>query len=195
MLSGKTSEVGAITVNLRTETARDLYARHGDKLRYVVVGACNTALHYVLFLVLLALVGDPLHSLAERPSELPAFIGSHYYLIVQWAAWVLIVPLAATNFKYFVFHSPGRLHRQILRAYLVYLPAQLISMGLLWLSVKVLGLPPALGQLITIVVATIIGYIGHRYFTFRVPVKVDASAKKVAGDSETIGDGSRPSDH
>lgn len=181
-------------MSLRIETARDLYARHGDKLRYVVVGACNTAIHYVLFLVMLALVGEPLHSLADRSSELLVFIGRHYYLVVQWVAWVMIVPLAATNFKYLVFRSPGKLYRQILRAYLVYLPAQLISTGLLWLSVKVLDLPPALGQLITIVIATIIGYIGHRYFTFRVPVKVNESANDMSDEShnEVTGDGSYP---
>jgi putative flippase GtrA len=179
-------------VILRIETARDLYARHGDKLRYVVVGACNTGIHYVLFLVLLALVGHPLHSLADRPSEGLAYLGQHYYLVVQWVAWVMIVPLAATNFKYLVFRSPGKLYIQILRAYLVYLPAQLISTGLLWLSVKVLGLPPALGQLITIVIATIIGYIGHRYFTFRMPAKVKESANSVQDSSQdgVTGDGS-----
>jgi len=53
----------------------------------------------------------------------------------------------------------------------VYLPAQGISSLLLWLAVQVLHLAPAVGQLLTIAFATVFSYIGHKYFTFRIPLE------------------------
>ena len=34
---------------------------------------------------------------------------------------------------------------------------------------KVLGLHPAIGQLVTVAFTTVFSYLGHKYFTFRQP--------------------------
>ena len=94
-------------------------------------------------------------------------LGHGYYLVVQWVAWVLMVPVSTTTMKYLAFRSPGRLLPQVMRAYLVYLPAQGISSLILWLTVRVAGLPPQLGQLIAIALVTAFTFLGHKYFTFR----------------------------
>ena len=52
------------------------------------------------------------------------------------------------------------------------MPAQGLSTLLLWLAVQVIGLTPALGALAAIFVTTIFSYIGHKYFTFKVPLEV-----------------------
>ena len=147
-----------------------LYDRHGEKLRYLLVGVWNTALGYFLFLLALRVLGPPLQSLAGP--GLGGWLAHYYYLVVQWAVWVLMVVNSTVMMKYFAFRSKGRLLHQIGRAYAVYLPAQGISTVLLWFTVKVAGLSPAVGQLLTIVVATVFSYIGHKYFTFRVPPEV-----------------------
>jgi putative flippase GtrA len=147
-----------------------LYDRHGEKLRYLIVGVWNTAVGYVVFLLALKYLGPPLQALSGP--GVAGFLGHYYYLVVQWAVWVLMVVHSTVTMKYFAFRSKGRLLNQIGRAYLVYLPAQGISTVVLWLMVKVLGLSPAIGQLVTIVIATVFSYIGHKYFTFRVPLEV-----------------------
>jgi len=148
-----------------------LYEAHGEKVRFLVVGVCNTAVSYLLFLALLATLGTTLQALAASSSALMAQIGHGYYLVVQWVGWVLMVPVSTTTMKYVAFRSPGRWLPQVGRAYLVYLPAQGLSSVILWLTVRVAGLSPQLGQLVAIAVVTIFTYLGHKYFTFRVPVE------------------------
>jgi putative flippase GtrA len=144
--------------------------RHGEKLRYLLVGVWNTAIGYVVFLLALRYLGPTLQALSG--SGLADWISHYYYLVVQWAVWVVMVVNSTVTMKYFAFRSKGHLLHQIGRAYLVYLPAQGLSSAILWLTVKVLGLSPAIGQLVTIAFATVFSYLGHKYFTFRVPLEV-----------------------
>jgi len=162
-----------------TSRARAVYEVHGEKIRFLVVGVINTAIGYLIFGVLLALLGPVLKSLASSPTAWVAALGRNYYLIVQWVGWVFAVPVSTTTMKYIAFRSKGPLLPQIGRAYFVYLPAQLIANVVLWVMVRVLrsiGLPEnvavLVGQLVTIFVTTIFSYLGHKYFTFRAPLEV-----------------------
>lgn len=157
-------------------SARALYDRHGEKLRYLLVGVWNTALGYVVFLLALKFFGPPLQALSGP--GIAGWISHYYYLVIQWAVWVVMVVNSTITMKYLAFRSKGRLLHQIGRAYLVYLPAQGISSVILWLTVKVFGLSPSIGQLITIVIATVFSYLGHKYFTFRVPLEVGEVAPR-----------------
>jgi len=147
-----------------------LYDRHGEKLRYLAVGVWNTALNYVLFLLALKYLGPKLQAMSGP--GLAGWIASYYYIFLQWALWVLMVVNSTATMKYFAFRSKGHLLHQIGRAYLVYLPAQGISTVILWMTVKVFGLSPAIGQLVAIAIATVFSYVGHKYFTFRTPLEV-----------------------
>jgi putative flippase GtrA len=140
---------------------------HAEKVRYLLVGAWNTVFGYGLFLLLLALLTDPLRSLGSSPAWLLQWIARDYYVIVGWVGWVIAVPHSTLTMKYLAFRSPGNVVPQIGKAYLVYIPTQVIGSFLLWLTVSVLGLTPQIGALLTIAVTTIASYIGHKYFTFR----------------------------
>lgn len=144
----------------------------GEKPRFLVVGAVNTLLGYLLFLALLATLGAWLQSLADSASSVTTAVADHYYLVVQWVGWVVSVPLSATTMRHFVFRSKGRWLHQVGRAYLVYLPAQAISSMLLWLTVRVLGLTPQVGVVVVVAITTVLTYLAHKYFTFRVPLEV-----------------------
>lgn len=149
-----------------------IYERHGEKLRYLVVGVLNTFLGYAIFWLLLRTLGYPLRALEGSSMGWAAAVGREYYLVVQWAGWVLAVPLSTTTMKYLAFMSKGKWLHQVGKAYLVYLPAQGISMVTLWAAVKLVGLSPELGQLVTIAVTIVFSYLGHKYFTFRTPLEV-----------------------
>ena len=69
--------------------------------------------------------------------------------------------------KYFAFRTPGGAWREIGRAYFVYMPAQLISSAIVWLTVEHLHLSPRIAQIVAIAFSTIFSYLGHKYFTFR----------------------------
>jgi hypothetical protein len=148
------------------------YEQHGDKLRFLVLGVWNSAFSYLLFLGGLAVLGDPLSALAGSDIRVLALLGRNYYLVIQWITWSVAVIQSTATIKYAVFRSPGRFWPQVRRSYLVYLPTQGLSTVLLWLMVRVLQLTPAIGQLVTIVIAAVFSYLGHKYFTFASPREV-----------------------
>lgn len=168
----------------RNDALTRLYELHGDKLRYLIVGVFNTAFGYAMFLAMLA-VCSPLQGLADSSTRILAVIGRNYFLIAQWSSWVLSVPVGTATLKTLVFRSKGDWGHEIFRAYFVYLPGLLISSTILWLTVRLLHLPPAIGQLLTIVVAVIFSYFGHKYFTFGVPAKV-ADVRPEDGDNGAV---------
>lgn len=133
---------------------RGAYDLHGEKLRYLLVGGWNTLFSILLFNAILLAGG---HSL---------------YLLWFWVSWAISVVQSTLTMKFLVFRKRGRLVRQIGKAYLIYLPAQALSTGILWATVQLAHLPAPLGQLITIAVTTVFSYIGHKYFTFRLPLEV-----------------------
>lgn len=145
----------------------------------------NTVFGYGLFVVLLALFGGPVKALGVSiGSSAGALLTNNYYLALSVVAWVLAVPQSTIAMKYLVFRSHGRLLHEVGRAYLVYLPAQLIGMGLLKLTVDLLGLSPQAGQAATILVTTIFSYFGHKYFTFGAKhvIEVDAAGGVFEGE-------------
>jgi putative flippase GtrA len=150
---------------MTSDRLHDLYDRHGEKLRYLIVGVCNTAFSYALFAVLIKYLAPPIEAATGFDPKTVA-------VIVQWTGWVFAVVVSTTTMKYFAFRSKGHLGKQIFRAYFVYLPAQGLSTLILWGSMKYLGLSALIGQLFAVFVTTIISYLGHKYFTFRVPLEV-----------------------
>jgi len=167
-----------------------LNGAHGEKFRFLLAGGVNTIAAYLLFalgLWLLTPVFAPLTlidssywqygSTTPFPfDELPfligavpalKWIGENSYLVIQWIMWVIGVPLAAANLKYFAFRAEGPYLPQALRAYLVYLPMQVVTFLFLAFFTLVLGMHPLLGQLFALGIATIMSYFGHKYFTFK----------------------------
>ena len=142
-----------------------IYDRHGEKLRYLVVGVYNTAMSFGVFWLAIHFLAVPLEGATGWNAKAVA-------IVLQWAVWVLMVINSTVMMKYFAFRSKGHLGKQILRAYFIYLPAQGISSLILWAAMSVFGLSAVVGQAAAVAIATVFSYIGHKYFTFRVPLEV-----------------------
>jgi len=155
------------------ERTHQLYDRHAEKVRFLVVGVWNTIFSVLLYNALLLVFGH------ER------------FLLLYWVGWVFGVVQSTATMKYFAFRSGGRFWRQTGRAYLIYLPAMGLSTVLLWFAVTVLRLSPPVAQLLTILFTTIFSYLGHKYFTFRVPLEVGEvpDEELFAADEPLGGDG------
>jgi len=154
--------------------AHQLYDRHAEKVRFLVVGVWNTVFSVLLYNGLL-------------------LVFSHeQYLLLYWVSWVVAVVQSTATMKYFAFRSGGHFWRQTGRAYLIYLPAQGLSTVLMWVGVTMLRLSPPIAQLITICFTTIFSYLGHKYFTFRLPLEVGEvpDEELIVGD-ESVGADSR----
>ena len=140
-----------------------------EGVRYLAVGALNTVVGYSVFAVSVLLFSAPLAAVTGWPDRVVA-------ITIQWSVWAVAVVYSTLMMKYLVFRSQGNALHELGRGYLVYLPLQLMSSGLLWGSMTALAtLVPALssqartllGQAVSVLVATIFGYIAHKYFTFR----------------------------
>ena len=152
-------------MNETTEKLRPLYDKHGEKLRFLIVGMWNTAFSYALFWSAINLFAMPIETTTGLGPKSVA-------LILQWATWVLAVVQSTVTMKYFAFRSKGHAGRQILRAYFIYLPAQGLSSLILLVGMQFLGLSAVVAQLFAVFVTTIFSYVGHKYFTFRVPLEI-----------------------
>jgi len=179
-------------MNIRTLIDRLINGSHGEKIRFLLAGGLNTLAGYTLFALGLWLLTPLFEGLypsnywlldssywqcgSTTPDRVEVaaltfrvWASEHSYLLIQWITWAISVPFGAFTLKYFAFRAEGSYLRQALRAYLVYLPTQIIASLLLTLFSLILGLHPLIGQLFAIVIVTIISYLGHKYFTFRKP--------------------------
>lgn len=159
---------------------RGLYDVHGEKVRYLVVGVWNTVFSYALFFLLIRLFASPLEAASRLDYKAVA-------LILQWVGWVVAVVQSTVTMKYFAFRSSGHVGKQILRAYFIYLPAQGLSSLILYGAMQVLGLSALIGQLFAVFVTTIFSYVGHKYFTFRVPLEVGEVPDEALIEGERVG--------
>lgn len=140
-----------------------------ERVRYLFVGGWNTLFSYLLFLLLLELLGPTVGSLSS--SHLPpiAWLGREYYLVVGWIGWIFAVAQSTLTMKYLVFRKGGSYWKQTFRAYFVYIPSQFLGSAVLWFLVRIVGLIPQLAALLNIAITVVFSYFGHKYFTFRLP--------------------------
>jgi putative flippase GtrA len=151
---------------------RGLQLPDDEQTRYLVVGGWNVLLGYGMFLVTLALLGSPLHALATSPIPFLTLVGRNYFVVGSWVGWLLVVLLDSLAMSHLAYRSTGKALAQIRRAYFVYLPAQVLNVVLLWMSVRFLGLSPLVGYPVVIAVTAAMSYVAHAYFAFRAPLVV-----------------------
>lgn len=128
----------------------DLLQRHGEKVRYLVVGAWNTLFGYLAYAALYALLGHRLN-----------------YMLVLVPAYVVSITNAYLCYKFLVFRTKGNYMREYFRFYLVYGTAFALNLVLLPFFVQVVGLSPIPAQIPVVALTVVLSYIGHKYFTFR----------------------------
>jgi putative flippase GtrA len=123
---------------------------HEQGLRFLIVGAFNTAFGFVLFALMLHLAGDRVH-----------------YLVVLVVAMIIAVLVAFAAYRIFVFKVRGDVLRDLGRFSLVYVGALAFNVIALPLLVEVVGLAILTAQAILVVSTVITSFLLHRSFSFR----------------------------
>lgn len=151
----------------------DLLLRQPEPVRFVVTGIGNTAFNYILFAILLwvfhALLAPMAGDLAAATDWIDytgRALGNKYYLVTQIVAWIITIPVSTFTMKHIAFKKSGAFMPQVVRSFGVYLPAQALELTAIWLIVECGGYHPLVGKLGAVVTATVVSYIGHKYFTF-----------------------------
>lgn len=127
--------------------------RESQKFRFLIAGLVNTVVGYCVFIGLLSTIGA-----------------------AQLVLVVALSHLVATSLSFilnraYVFKQRGKAISSYFRFQSVYGLVLLLNLALLFAFVELFGLPILLAQAICIVFVGISSYVGHKYFSFRIPRK------------------------
>jgi putative flippase GtrA len=121
-----------------------------EKVRYLITGAWNTLVGYLIFALLFAL-----------------FSGQMNYMVIMLISNVFSITNAYVSYKFFVFKTPGNYLKEYMRFYVVYGASIVLNIILLPIFVEIFHIHPLISQAIIMTVAIISSYIGHKNFSFR----------------------------
>lgn len=125
-----------------------------ERIRFLFIGAFNTAFGYTLFVAAELLFGH--------------HIG---YLASLFISYPIAVVVAFGLHRHFTFRVSGSGNvlldfGRFVGVYAVALAANALALPAL---VEVAGLPPIVAQALVVVMTTLISYVGHKWFSFRRP--------------------------
>lgn len=140
-----------------------VYDRHGEKLRFLVVGIWNTLFSVAVVWILDQLIPYDPHSIIQKQ-------------LVLTVSWLILVTHNFFTFKLLVFRTKGNWWREYARMYVIYAATFIVQSLLMQVISYVFDLSVFWANLPTIFVVTIMSYVGHKYFTFREPRSVFESA-------------------
>jgi putative flippase GtrA len=123
-----------------------------EKVRYLLVGAWNTLLGYLLFAALVIGFGDTVH-----------------YTLLLLVSHVITVLEAFVAYRYLVFRVRGNVLLDLFRFWSVYAAALVVNLVALPLLVDVVGLPVLPAQAGLVVATIVTTYVVNRRFSFRRP--------------------------
>jgi putative flippase GtrA len=165
-----------------SERARAFYERHGEKLRFLVVGGWNTVFSMAALWLFERLL------LPRSDSALALSLGVvAAKQVVLVAAWVLGVTHNFFTFKLLVFRTKGRWLREYARMYVTYAGTFVVQSLMIQTISAWLGWSLFWANLPTIAVVTVMSYMGHKYFTFKTTEESVADALD-AGDPAGTGE-------
>jgi putative flippase GtrA len=138
---------------------KDFYRKHDEKIKYLIIGVWNTLFGYSIFIGLYYLLHERFN-----------------YLIILVFSYVVGITNSYICYKIFVFKTKGNYFAEYLRFFLVYGASFLINIILMPLFVEIMGLKPVPAQGIILFFTVIVGYLGHKHFSFNTS---DDSIKRI----------------
>jgi len=118
-------------------------------LRYLIVGALNTTLGYILANLLY-------YTLQNKFNLISISIFSN----------ILLITISFLNYKLLVFKTRGNWLSEYRNFYILYGANAILGISILWVFVDLLGIPFWIAQGLILLLSIILLYIGHVKFTF-----------------------------
>jgi len=131
----------------------DHFARYivgREDLRFIVAGALNTIVGWLIFFGIYETFGQTLHYLGT-------LVCTYIVSIFHSFLWL----------RYFVFRSRGNFVRQLIGSYLSYGALFVLNGVLLAMAVEVMNLDVYVSQIAITVIVVILSFIVHRGLVFR----------------------------
>ena len=120
-----------------------------QSIRYLTTGLWNTLFGILVYTALIKIFGE------------------NRYLLLAVLSNIISITNAYICYKIFVFKTKGNIIKEYLKCYIVYGLSMLIGIFLLYIFVDFMKIQPVTGNIISVLIVTIISLIGHKYFSFR----------------------------
>lgn len=120
-----------------------------DKIRFFLVGGFNAAFSYVIFSIALYLIGQ-----------------EHYQICVA-LQWIISSVFSFVNQKLFVFCTKGRWVKEYLKCCTTWVVSYICNAVILELIVRFISKNVYIGQIFSILIASVVTYLLFKYFAFR----------------------------
>lgn len=118
-----------------------------QKLRYLLVGGFNTVFGYLLFVLMVSVLGWS-------------------YKIALVTGYIIATNVAIFTMRYYVFRSSGRFKQEYAKAWGVYLSTILINYAAMYIMVDFYGMNELFAQACYTVFSVIFTYLMHKHFSF-----------------------------
>ena len=132
----------------------DLYSmwcKIDDKIRFLIIGALNAAISYVIFAAALFIIGET------------------YYQICVALQWGISSIFSYLNQKFFVFCTKGNYVKEYLKCCTTWLVSYLVNVIILEVLMKFVFKNAYIAQFISIFLVSVITYVLFKYFAFKKP--------------------------
>lgn len=120
------------------------------KIRYLIAGCFNTIFGY--------LIGVGFYKL---------MISEFHLLFVGLVTNIINISFSFVMYKLFVYKTKGGWFVEYLKSYVTYGLSAIVGVFLLWIMISSSNISIWLAQALSIIITTIVSYIGHTYFTFK----------------------------
>ncbi len=129
--------------------AEQIWFKIPEKFRFLLVGGFNTVVAYALFVTLYWL----LHG---------------FYALAVVLQYILTVQLSFITMRYYVFRGTGPFFKEYVKAVSVYIWLLFFNMAWLFVFIDGLHLNAYVSQAFYIVASTVLTYLFHKHFSFKV---------------------------
>ncbi len=127
----------------------DISEIKSQSIRYIITGVWNTVFGILVYALLIKLLGE------------------NHYILLAVVSNIISITNAYICYKLFVFKTKGNILKEYLKCYVVYGLSMLLGLLLLYVLVDIAGLNPVTANIISVLLLTIVSFIGHRYYSFK----------------------------
>ncbi len=120
-----------------------------DKIRFLLVGGFNAAFSYVIFAAAIHIIGQ------------------EYYQLCVALQWIISSFFSFTNQKIFVFCTKGNWIKEYFKCCTSWVISYIFNALILEFIVRFISKNVYIGQIVSILLASIITYVLFKYFAFR----------------------------
>ena len=127
----------------------DISEIKAQSIRYIITGIWNTVFGILVYALLIKLLGE------------------NHYILLAVVSNIISITNAYICYKLFVFKTKGNILKEYLKCYVVYGLSMLLGLLLLYVFVDIAGLNPVIANIISVLLLTIVSFVGHRYYSFK----------------------------